>query len=89
MFKPTDAGVSVMIHDTGLELIDAAVGLQRQIEMSFPDDVGAYERLMLHDAVEQRSRRAHGAGERERTEFELTRCSGLPRAAPPYGSMSP
>src|SRR5688572_20223973 len=66
-----------------LELIDAAVGHQRQEEVTIPDDVGPDEVPMLYDHIMQRPGRAHPSRESERTELGLTWADRLPRASTP------
>ena len=54
------------MSDKKLELVDSAIGHQRQKEVTILDDVRPDEAPMLDDRIVQRAGRAHGARERER-----------------------
>jgi small-conductance mechanosensitive channel len=65
----------------GLELVDAAIGHQRQEQVPVLDHIRADGRPVLDDAIVHRLRRAGRAGERQRAECKLARRRGYPGPA--------
>lgn len=51
--------------------------------MIVPDHVRANSVPLFHDVIAERTRRAHGARQRERAKFELVRAVRFPRPSPP------
>jgi hypothetical protein len=63
------------------ELVDAAVGHEREEQVAVLDDVRSNVAPLLHDLIVQRARRALRSCQRERTELELARAARFPSAA--------
>lgn len=60
------------------ELVDPAVGHQREEEMTVFHDVRPDKAPLLHKVIVQGARRALGARQRQRPELELIRADHLP-----------